>query len=329
MPRVSIVMAVYNGARHIDQALDSLAGQSFADLEIIVVDDGSTDATATIVARRAAADARIRLVTRANAGRPSIPRNDGLALARGDYVGFLDHDDFSHPERLAVMVDALERQPGWIAAFHDLDLVDADGAPLGRTLLEASAFRARAADLMLPRGAGRFELAEGFGRFASLYSAGMHTQSVLIARARTDFAALRFDPRFAIVDDTDLWMRLALAGTIGFVDRVLGGYRQHPGSLMTRRRAYLEDNARLHAQNYERVRSHFDAATLAMYRERIGAHHASLAWHLLNGGQPAAARAALRDAERWWPSAAHRRMLLRTWLPGWAWRALRAGRTSA
>ncbi|MFN0160333.1 MAG: glycosyltransferase family 2 protein [Burkholderiales bacterium] len=323
VPRVSIVMAVYNGVAYIDVALGSLQRQTLPDLEIIVVDDGSTDDTVAAVRRRAADDARIRLITRPNAGRPSIPRNDGLDLTRGKFIGFLDHDDFSHPERLAVMVAALEENPRWVAAFHDLDLVNAAGTSLGRTLLQTSGFRQRAAELLLPRVAPLFELAPGFASFASLYTAGMHTQSVLLARERLDFDALRFDPRFSICDDTDMWMRVAVSGTVGFVDSVLGSYRQHEGSLMTRRRAFLEDTISLHVHNYARMTSRFDAATLARYRERIGGHYATLGWHHLNALEPGLARAPLREAVRWCPTAEHRRMLFRSYLPKTGQRLLR------
>jgi succinoglycan biosynthesis protein ExoO len=326
-PRVSIVMAVHDGARHVDAALASLVTQTFADFEVLVVDDGSTDATTAIVARSAAADARVRLLRRANAGRPAVPRNDGLALARGEYVGFLDHDDWSYPERLAQAVAALDRHPAWIAAFQDLDLVDAGGALLGQTWLTRLDFpRACRADWR-ETDDGWLESLPGFAAYASLHTPGMMMHSVLIARRRFR-GDLAFDTGFTICEDTDLWIRLALAGPVGLLPRACGAYRQHAGSLTTRRAAYLRDTARLHERNYERVRERFDAATLARYRERIGGHYANLGWHYYQSGDTARARAPLARAYQWWPSPEHRRLARRARLPGWLLRAARrlAGR---
>ncbi|MBL8379239.1 MAG: glycosyltransferase [Burkholderiales bacterium] len=323
VPRVSIIMAVHNGARHIGQAIRSLQTQRFDDLEVIVVDDGSSDATREIVGRMADSDARIRLIARPASGRPAFPRNDGLEVARGEYVGFLDHDDFSYSERVGTMVQALDANSDWIAAFHDIDMVDEKGCRLERTLLQVSGFREKAREHLIAVGPRRFDCGTRFDRFASLYTAGMHTQSVMIARRRLDFSLVRFDPQFAICDDTDLWIRLSLTGRIGFVDEIHGGYRQHPGSLMTRRLDLLEDAVRLHEYNFERVAGRFDAATLAEYRRRVGGHHAALAWYHYDAGRLRQARAPLRAALRWWNSPEYRRMLRRTYLPQWVMRTLR------
>lgn len=103
MTQVSVVIPVYNGAAHLEQCLDSVAAQTLSDLEVICVDDGSTDASPDILARYAASDSRFRVVTQANAG-PGAARNAGLALAGGEYVIFLDADDWFEPEFLAQMV---------------------------------------------------------------------------------------------------------------------------------------------------------------------------------------------------------------------------------
>ena len=95
-PRVSVVMAVYNGAPYVAQGIESLLSQTFGDFELIVVNDGSTDGTAEIVRRFD--DPRVRFVeNERNLGlAPSL--NRGLALARGEFVARQDADDVSEPE---------------------------------------------------------------------------------------------------------------------------------------------------------------------------------------------------------------------------------------
>ena len=97
MAQVSVIIPVYNIERHLAQCLDSVAGQSLGDIEVICVDDGSTDGSPAILARYAARSARFRVVTQANAG-PGEARNAGLALAGGEYVIFLDSDDWFEPD---------------------------------------------------------------------------------------------------------------------------------------------------------------------------------------------------------------------------------------
>ena len=108
MARFSIVIPVYNAESYLDDCLDSACGQLFGDLEIICVNDGSTDGSAEILAARAMADERIRVIDKANGG-PSSARNDGIRLAQGDYVCFLDADDLLEPNALE-RIDAALKQ---------------------------------------------------------------------------------------------------------------------------------------------------------------------------------------------------------------------------
>src|SRR5947209_8661253 len=105
-PRLSVVIPAYNSARTIRAAVASTLNQTRPVLEVIVVDDGSTDATAEVVT--GIADPRVRLVSRPNGG-PSAARNAGIAVARGEWVGFLDSDDLwlpSYAQRAAAALGA-------------------------------------------------------------------------------------------------------------------------------------------------------------------------------------------------------------------------------
>jgi len=115
VPRVSVVIPLYNKAESVLAAVGSVLRQSFADFELIVVDDGSTDSGVPLVA--GIGDRRIRLLAQANAG-PGAARNRGLGEARGEYVAFLDADDEWGPEFLGLAVDALDRHPecgAWVS----------------------------------------------------------------------------------------------------------------------------------------------------------------------------------------------------------------------
>ena len=105
---ISVVMPAYNAAATIDEALRSVRAQTWHNLEIIVVDDGSRDATPGIVRRHAAEDARVQLLTQANAG-VAAARNLGIRAARSAYVAVIDSDDLWLPEKMALQRAAFDR----------------------------------------------------------------------------------------------------------------------------------------------------------------------------------------------------------------------------
>ena len=108
MARVSVVVPVYDIEQHLRQCLDSIAGQTLDDIEIICVDDGSTDASPQILAGYVARDHRFRVITQANAG-PGVARNVGLEQATGRFLIFLDSDDWFEPNFLEQMVCRAEQ----------------------------------------------------------------------------------------------------------------------------------------------------------------------------------------------------------------------------
>lgn len=102
-PKISIIVPIYNVEPYLRKCLDSIIGQTYRNLEVILVDDGSTDGSPVILASYAGQDDRIQVVTQANAG-PGAARNTGFALANGQYVIFLDSDDWFEPDFLAQML---------------------------------------------------------------------------------------------------------------------------------------------------------------------------------------------------------------------------------
>ncbi|MEZ5912429.1 MAG: glycosyltransferase family 2 protein [Paracoccaceae bacterium] len=133
MPEVSVVMPVWNAAGFVAEAVASVRAQSFADWELIVVDDGSTDASVAEVERAADGDARIRLLRMpANAG-PGPARSRAMAEAAGRFVAFLDCDDLWHPQKLARHIPFM-RQNGFglsYTAYRRIDLASGRSVAIG------------------------------------------------------------------------------------------------------------------------------------------------------------------------------------------------------
>ncbi len=108
--KISIVVPVYNTAAYLPACIESLIGQTHRDLELIFVDDGSTDASGAILDAYAAKDPRIRVLRQANAG-VSAARNAGIDAATGDYIGFVDSDDFAEPTYCETLLAAFDAHP--------------------------------------------------------------------------------------------------------------------------------------------------------------------------------------------------------------------------
>ena len=104
MPIISVIVPVYNTEKYLSRCIDSILAQTFTDLELILVDDGSTDNSGNICDEYAAKDKRIRVIHQNNCGQ-GYARNAGLNVARGDYIGFLDPDDLISKDMFSHLIE--------------------------------------------------------------------------------------------------------------------------------------------------------------------------------------------------------------------------------
>lgn len=130
IPRVSVLMAAYNCAAYVGEAIDSVLGQSMANLELILIDDGSTDHSPEIMARYASQDARVVVYRQENQGIGGAT-NQALRLARAPYIAILDSDDTMAPERLAIQADYLDRHPDITAVGSQWFNMNTEGSIMG------------------------------------------------------------------------------------------------------------------------------------------------------------------------------------------------------
>jgi glycosyltransferase involved in cell wall biosynthesis len=126
MPKVSVVVPVWNGARTVARALASVFAQTYQDYEIVVVDDGSTDDTRSILAAHLD---RIHLVSQPNRG-VSAARNAGVRASGSEYIAFLDADDEWMPDKLARCVPVFDQDPGCALVYNDVFKIDLGGRPM-------------------------------------------------------------------------------------------------------------------------------------------------------------------------------------------------------
>lgn len=208
-PRVSVVMAAFNAAATLPETLAGIEAQGYGDFELIVVDDGSSDATPQVLERHAAASSRLRWERQANAG-VAAARTRALALARGELVAFVDADDLWSPRKLARQVPLFDRPEVGLVYCDVRDLLPGGAAP-------QSWFQAKAP--------ARGEV------LARLFAGNFICTSSVVVRKAELLAAGGFDPAMRFNEDYDLWLRLADRVEFDYVDEVLVGKRALASSL--------------------------------------------------------------------------------------------------
>jgi glycosyltransferase involved in cell wall biosynthesis len=218
---VVVVIPAYNAEAFVRLAAESALSQTWRDLEVVVVDDGSTDGT--LRRARSVTDPRLTVLSLTNGG-PARARNAGCRARPSEYVAFLDSDDLWDAGKLETQVAWLEARPELVAVGCFMRYLSASGRTLGRTGQEVS-------DRDLERVA-RGELFP------------FPTSSLVVRRAAFE-AIGGFDDSFphAGAEDLDLYARLAAHGQLACVPQVLGSYRIHPKSAMARARLRINQEA--------------------------------------------------------------------------------------
>lgn len=215
---VSVVIPCYNAQRYIGATLDAVLAQTGAELEVIVVDDGSTDGSAALVAREYP---QVRLIQRTNAG-VAAARNAGIEAAQGEWVAFCDADDIWLPGKLAAQFAAMDAVPGcrmsytaWQVWPSDEPLPTADWlAQLGQAATDTARWRG----------------ATGWLYPELLLDCVVWTSTVLMQRSLLAEIG-GFETTLRIGEDYDLWLRASRVTRIERVARPFALYRQHPHNI--------------------------------------------------------------------------------------------------
>ena len=221
--RCAVVIPTYNRAHSVGDAIASVLRQTMADLECIVVDDGSTDATPALLA--SIADPRLRVIVGRHAG-VAAARNLGVSHAQAPLVAFLDSDDLWRPDKLAHDVAFLDRHPEVDAVFSDLEKEDG-GRVYPSFMRETAVFSRLLGDRDYPDGValGRREV------FLVLLEEVPIKPTALMLRRSAFEKAGRFDETWSSSEDWEFLLRFARAHRFGYVDLPLAVLRVGEDSL--------------------------------------------------------------------------------------------------
>jgi glycosyltransferase involved in cell wall biosynthesis len=252
--RVSAIITTYNYARFLPDAIESVLAQSARHLEVVVVDDGSTDDTAAVVQRYA--DRGVRYVQRPHGGAGKA-RNAGLQVTSAPLIAFLDADDAWLPDRVAAGMAHLDRHPELALAAADAFACDEQMRP---TAVVPAAKRptGRMLDQLL------------------VDNVVLNPSSVLVRRSAIEAAGGFSEIPFG--EDWDTWIEIAKRFPIGFIDRPLALVRRHSGSVSPTRgrvrvdvnRAIVERHLRQYRPAWKRPIIRRRAASMAYFHAALG-----------------------------------------------------------
>ncbi|MBT7600014.1 MAG: glycosyltransferase [Anaerolineae bacterium] len=210
-PLVSVIITSYNQREYIGLAIGSVLNQTYPNIEIIVIDDASTDGTQEIIKEISSEfeDERVRFIPKQQNEGVTYCRNIGLAEFSGEYICFLDGDDMYLPGKIGTQVDHMESNEDWMISYHDADTFDSAS---GETIFFYS---------------DRFGV--GNGTVYDLISKGMYIHFGSLMYRRKSIAFHTFNTQVRIVDDWLFTIEVLLNGNQDFfyIDKVLSKYRRH------------------------------------------------------------------------------------------------------
>lgn len=254
---VSVVIPTYNRAHTIERAVDSVLAQDYPSVEVIVVDDGSTDGTAARMLRYKS-DARVRFLRFPNGG-VCVARNRGLREVRGEFVAMLDSDDYWLPGKLSLQVQVLETNSDLSLVWTDMDAVDSSGRVVSKNHLRKmySCYRYFPDPLELFE--DQKETEDGtiyyVGHIATALVFGnlVHTSTV-VARADRVSRAGEYDQSLHPAEDQDFYYRVCKTGSSSLIDAVTVHYQVGAADAATADSRFYELATSAH-KVFERLRN--------------------------------------------------------------------------
>jgi glycosyltransferase involved in cell wall biosynthesis len=288
-PSISVMMPVYNAERYVGGAIESILNQDFADFELLIINDGSTDGSLEILREYAEQDRRIRLTSRPNVGLAGS-RNELLDAARSDLVACMDADDISLPDRLQKQVKYLRKHPDCVLVGSRVMIIDPDGQPLQ---VMGQHLEHEAIDRALMNGEGQI----------------IYNPSVMF-RKQVAQQVGAYRQEFDWAEDLDLILRMAEVGRLANLPEPLLKYREHlgkTGHVHVQRQSTGARNALIEAH---RRRGHAVPEWLASFevrRPRVADLHRTWGWWALGSGHITTAR------KHAWASMTHAPLSVASW----------------
>jgi glycosyltransferase involved in cell wall biosynthesis len=255
MTKVTVVIPAYNSLKYLPETINTVLSQSFQDFEVLVINDGSTDATEEWVIQNVK-DPRVKLISQENQGL-SGARNTGIKYAQGDYIALLDADDLWEPSKLEKQVQCLDANPEVALVYTWIALIDQHGKPTGRIVAHHA------------EGNVWQKLLE-----INIVVCGSNP---LVRRNCFENVGL-FDMSLSSNEDRDMWLRIAAKYPFAVIKEPLVLYRQHQGN-MSKDYSRMLENCRTVV---ERAFAYAPTEILYLRNRNYGYFNLYLAWRAID-----------------------------------------------
>jgi glycosyltransferase involved in cell wall biosynthesis len=224
---ISVIVPTYNSAEYILETIQTITNQTYDNIEIIVVDDGSTDSTEEIV--RAIEDSRISYIKQLNSGGPAGPRNLAIKASKGEFIAIFDSDDLMNPEKLALEFNALKLTPEAAFVFSNFSIIDNTGKILINDFFSTNkVFQMVQKETVDPQGNYIFQPGQ---LVESLFFHNFIATSSILAHKRIFRDLGPFDESLKNTDDYDMWFRIIPSHSSVCIPKVLHQYRNRDGNI--------------------------------------------------------------------------------------------------
>lgn len=290
MPQVSIIITSFNCENFIKETIASAIAQSDGDLEVIVIDDASTDGTLRLALDAASRDERIKVYPQPHGGKASIARNAGLKLAQGDYVCFLDGDDLYDRAKVESQRKFLDANPDVGAVFHDLTLIDETGVVTAPSFLKKYRFLEKAQSYLTKVSADTYVCNPQFHVYMALEHSSVHTSSIMVRRSILLQTGLRFAEDVRMAEDIEFWWAVARGRKLGYIDRQLSAYRIHGGNITKNSETLYRDSIIVHGRNLTKCAGELTPSQARQYHRKIADTWFSLGYFCFCNGRASEAR---------------------------------------
>lgn len=245
LPQVSVIIPCYNHEMYVEECILSVVRQTYQNIQLIVIDDGSKDGSIEMI-KRLSDQYGFTFETQTNIGLSATLNKAIKKYCTGKYISIVASDDFWHPDKIKLEVDAYERNPGLGLVYCDVHIVDAKSQII-------SAF-----DLGVKKGNCTTEdIIRGITVIPAL--------TVMVNRAVYEDVGL-FDEQ-TVVEDWDMWIRISLKYEIGFVDAKLAYYRTHDTNISSRVKLMMQHKQRI----FEKLK-HIDPALYRRTKQFMDLH---------------------------------------------------------
>ena len=276
-PKISVIVPTYNRADLLPQALASVLGQSYGDFELLVVDDGSTDNTADVVAR--IGDSRIVTIAQEHSGLPAVGRNTGMRRAAGTFIAFLNSDDLWLPDKLAQQVVLMEANPVLGLSYTNCYRFTDDPT------------RHEPTPLLRPQDMLSGDVFDQFYGRPKIPNLTVMIRSAVVA----DVGYFDEDPQLKANEDYEYWLRIAARYPFGHITAPLALYRAHSGGIS--KAAVASGRSKLcMIEKLDRLYPETTTRLAAKRRRWLASVHYSLGRGLLRENNTAEARIHLQQA---------------------------------